>query len=767
MPKVTNIPEALRVHRFHGVNIDPPNHGNECLGECPFCGKDNKYSVNLDTALWRCLSCNIGTSATSESIQGGNDYTFIRVLYEHGNTPNEELRIHRKLLRLDTLIDWGVILSPITGEPLIPAHNTQGEICQLYKYTNMGTLTPAGTTKMALWATPGMHHQLFGMGLFDHHKPKIILCEGPWDAMALYETMKIAQEISEESFLHDTNILAIPGCNTFVQVWCPLFAGKDVTLMFDNDHPRTQGDRVIPSAGYEGMRRVSQILQGADIQPKSISYLSWDPHQGSHNPDLPSGYDVRDALTHGRAVTTPLLRVMAVKQLLGKVKPVPEQWVKDIQAGTNKTGNINVEPIPCKDWKILINAWKKALKWTDGLDKGLSCMLACAVSTKAVGDQLWLKLISPPSSGKSVLCEAMSVSHKYVKALSTFRGFHSGYKSDRTGAEDNSLIPQIRDKTLIIKDGDTLLQAPNLSQILAEARDIYDSVSRNHYRNKIARDYQGIRMTFILCGTESLRRLDSSELGERFLDCVMIQEMPDDLEDEIGWRVANRASREMAYEADGKPETREGPEMIKAKQLTGGYVIYLRENAQKLLSSVKMPDWAKQQCMKLAKFVAFMRARPSITQEESAQRELSFRVISQLVRLAQCLAVVRNEKEVTEDIMNLVSSVALDTARGRTFQIIKTLYQAEEQGMEARAIAIVTNQNEDREKLFLRFLRQIKAVELFAAQIAPGIRTKPRWKLTPTLRDLYYDLVASKEPVEYQDDNEEGNSEGNSEGEYQ
>ena len=146
------------------------------------------------------------------------------------------------------------------------------------------------------------------------------------------------------------------------------------------------------------------------------------------------------------------------------------------------------------------SAWRKALKWTDGLDCALSVMLASVTSTMQVGDQLWVKIIGPASCGKSTLCEALSVNDKYILAKSTIRGFHSGYKSDRDGTEDNSLIVQVRNKTLITKDGDTILQSPNLGQILSDARDLYDCTTRSHYKNKMGKDYVGVRMTWILCG---------------------------------------------------------------------------------------------------------------------------------------------------------------------------------------------------------------------------------------------------------------------------
>jgi len=209
--------------------------------------------------------------------------------------------------------------------------------------------------------------------------------------------------------------------------------------------------------------------------------------------------------------------------------PVPEEWL----TGPSGKARKELYPAHCESWKELVCAWRKAMRWTDGLDRCLGVVLAAIVSTPLPGTQLWVKVVSPASTGKSELAEAAAVSKKYIMAKSTIRGFHSGYQTDKDGKEDNSLISKLSGKTLVTKDGDTLLRSPNLEQILSEARDLFDCVSRTHYRNKQSKDYTGIRMTWILFGTSSLRMIDSSELGERFLDCIIMEDID---ESTMSWR---------------------------------------------------------------------------------------------------------------------------------------------------------------------------------------------------------------------------------------
>jgi hypothetical protein len=367
-------------------------------------------------------------------------------------------------------------------------------------------------------------------------------------------------------------------------------------------------------------------------------------------------------------------------------------------------------------------------------------MLAAVTSTKALGDQLWFKVIGPASCGKSTLCEALSTNTEFVIAKSTIRGFHAGNVEE--GAEDHSLIVRVRDKTLVTKDGDTLLQSPNLSQILAEARDVYDTVSRTHYRTKGGnRDYAGIRMTWLLCGTNALRSIDQSELGERFLDCVIMETIDEDMEDEILMRVAHRAKSNVSIEADGEAISRQDPDMTTAMQLTGGYVGYLRNNAAELLARTHMNDEELKRCTRYGKFVAFMRARPSNRQKETAEREFAARLVTQHIRLAMCLSVVLNRPSVDTDVMKRVRRIALDTARGNTLQIAHLLYRHKEKGLEPQVITRFIAAKDDETRKLLRFLRLIGCIENFEPPSKAGVRFNARWRLTEKFTYLYEQVV--------------------------
>lgn len=434
------------------------------------------------------------------------------------------------------------------------------------------------------------------------------------------------------------------------------------------------------------------------------------------------------------------LRLASLNHLLGALLgPAPQAWQRALAGqqthistlGGNEPSDSNSVAIrTCESYDELVNAWKKAMKWYDGLDHTLSAMLASSMSTQFVGEQLWFLIEGPPSSGKTSLMEGLATARKWYLSKDTIRGFHSGWKRD--DGKDVSLAQMVNGMTLGTKDGDTLLKAPNLTQILAEARALYDKVSRTNYRNDINREYMGHRMTWHLAGTKAIHEIDDSELGARFLCIVAMGKIDEAFEDTVARMAARQEARNMLMISDGKPESQHPAELANAMALSGGYLDFLRNNALELSKSVRVSDRCLDRCGAFGKFIAFMRARASRKEAVvGIEREFSPRLVKQLTRLMIAEACTLGKCETDDEVMSRVHKVMMDTSQGPTLDLINVL-GPHLQGMEVRGLATLMSASDEGLRKQLKFLRKIGVVET-------DVNWK-RWRITPSVYKLWNEV---------------------------
>ena len=285
--------ETLRPYVFHGIYLAVK--GGEALGDCPFCGREDKFTVNIENGLWRCFTCGIG----------GNTITFLQELWKFldKETTNYQELADQRRLQPTSLMEWGLVFSPLVGSWLLPGYSAEGKLHQLYK------LTPV-KGKPRWLATPTLAHKLHGVNLYDHEKETVFIGEGFWDGVAFWEALACCKYDSTGrlinttnigvSLLSEANVLAVPGSNVFFESWLPLFSGKIVNFLWDNDHPRKHpktGAMIAPAA-MSGIRRAAQILRDSKKPPTAVNFLKWGEGTfeglSGFNLDLPSGFDISD-----------------------------------------------------------------------------------------------------------------------------------------------------------------------------------------------------------------------------------------------------------------------------------------------------------------------------------------------------------------------------------------------------------------------------------------------------------------------------------------
>lgn len=729
MPQVIKPPANLRSFLFHGVDLAWSDK-EQAEGDCPFCGKEGRFRVAVETGQWDCKACG----------EHGNPILFLRLLWERSLAYTEaeayaDLARDRGLMSYDTLHDWGACQSIITGEWLLPGYNAKLNLMTLYRWSRdlrgrrLLLATPYEDSSNSSLYAPDKDKITNGLflpvGAFNQDASEVFICEGPWDGMALWELN------------HTRCVLSVPGAGVFSERWLPLFPGKSVVLLYDNDHPKEQKGATVDGAGLTGMKRSARILASAKEPVGQLRYLQWG--EVGYDPSLPDGYDLRDLLTPDGPETQLDKRVERLSQLLSLVAPVPESWIEGASA---KARLKEVSLLPCTSWKELRNHWRKALHWRDDLDHALAVMLAVVLSTEQQGDQLFLQVVADAGSAKTKLCDGLLSASKYCFPLEHLTGFHSGWK-DGSG-EDYSLLARVNGKTMITPEGDVLMSSPHFAEIMSQQRRIFDGTSGASYKNrKEDMRYVGLRTPWIIAGTPALLNMNQARLGDRFLRVIIGQPTGDEC-DTILRRAGYSAARSVEKKSNCDPSSITEAKLLEAYRRTGGYVEYLRADPESLLAGMSSRgngDEVIDECAKLAKFTAAFRARGDTSKDERHDsKELPTRLVIQFVRLAYCLAVVYNHDAPGEKELSVIRKVALDTSRGQTLEIGKRLWKEGLAGSTVDSLAIAMGESPAKIRNQLQFLARIDVVKWFRPE-AKNLSKKVRWKLTPQMRELCHEVL--------------------------
>ena len=717
--KLVEYPRPIRPYVFHGTNIDYDKHNDKSKGTCFECFNDALF-VNHSTGQFRCYACG----------QSGNVYTYLNTIWETLNksivddynqgieTPMDILKALKGISH-ETQQSFGVAYHK-TGTLSFPVFNREQKLVNLCKIS-------IEDAKWKIHSTPGCKTWPFGLQQLPPNNDYEVLyiVEGLWDTMNLYEFF----------INYPPNwswaILGVPGVSNYSREWNQFLAPRNV-IIFDNDHPRRNGQQ----PALQGAIRTKRIIQDQE-NPPTVNIFKWSDEY--HDITLPDGYDISDLiLDHDPDyVVERILKMPKAKQAPGKTAKA--------RAAHKRTKIMDdITPATVTDFQSLIKIYREALHVNDAYEKSLAVVIATLISTELPGENLFLRLISPPGSGKTTMVESFSSERAYVHPVSQLTGLHSGFIDPHAKEEeqDNSIIKRANGKTLIVKDADTLASHPNKNQILSELRDIYDGTSRAEYRNTVSHHYEHIQMTLILCGTDALRDLNRAALGDRWLDCDLIgtddvKPLVDRAADNAYLKVLSglNVTEEDIVQSSGILENFRD---VKAGSI--GYLRYLKENMMELpvprLTREQL-DWIKT-CGEL---LSLMRAQVKREKEEIVSRpraDLATRSSSQLTKLAVCVALATNKQELDAEVESIISKVVQDTAASIQFDICKFLYEAGDKGQTIMDISDKIHMGETSVRNRLHDLRMYGMVQHGHRNNRSGNRGRAQqiWKLKQHAQEL-------------------------------
>lgn len=688
-----------KIFEYHGVQFKPSKK-QIIQADCPLCLAENKFFVNISTGQFDCKVCG----------ESGNKYSFLQKFHATclGQTSSKKYSQLSKArgIPVDIITQWQVAWNFLTEKWMFPAYNHKGSIANLYTKEDKG-----------IYSSPDcLQHPLNLQALTT--QGTIWLTEGAWDGMALTTILSSIKEVrknekkvissasGKDSFLKDNVVLALPGCNQHKEDWDQYLRKKKVIICFDNDYPKISGI----SPGWSGSLKLFRKLKNV---ASKVLLLRWG--EAGYSEALKDGFDINDLLRE----LPPIKSYLRIKKLLVSPKVVEEE----------DTEETDITPLHRTQFAEVEADYRARYSVSQNLLDCLVLMLATIISTELEGDQVWLRVIGPPSSGKTTLAEGVSADRRYVIPRSVLSGLHSGYRA--TG-KDCSLIPKFQNKTMIIKDGDTLLSSPKRDKILSELRDLFDGSSRSEYLNGEVKIYENIKTTFILCGTDALRLLNRTSLGERFLDCEVVG----DGEDTSHYLqiAASSIYQKVATTFQDDKERKD----TYLKQSLMGFIGHLKTT----LRETPCPTLSKAsegQIIALGRLLTIFRAKVDRETEELGIKprvEVGARVVSQLIKLAICIGIVLGKKEIDHDVVRIIQKVVKDSGKGFMQEIIK--YLSESKGRTTQQVRDYLKCSESQARLKLRELLKLKIV--WKKDISNNSDNRGRdshfWQLHPQVIEL-------------------------------
>ena len=290
----------------------------------------------------------------------------------------------------------------------------------------------------------------------------------------------------------------------------------------------------------------------------------------------------------------------------------------------------------------------------------IKVMLAGVVAHHFESDPLWIFLIAPPSSLKTELIASLD-NLKEIHQISSLtpHTLFSGLKKTKGQQESNSILENIGDKILTLKDFTTVLsmRREDRSVVLSQLREIYDGRFDASYGSGVKINWKG--RIGLIAGVTPIIDIHYSVfqlLGERFIQ----YRLPGVDESQL----AERAVADLGGETNIRQRAKEA---VKA---------YLESLEIPPIKEIKIPADIRTCLGNLASLV--VRARSGVIRD-SYSKDMSYipepeapaRLVKQLAILACGLAVLEGRRQVSIADYLLTLKVGLDCIPRQRMKVIE------------------------------------------------------------------------------------------------
>lgn len=604
---------SVRIYKELGF-LPKQQNDSESLGDCVFCGKTNKLSVNINNGLYRCFSAVCGKE--------GNATQFLWDWWSLQKEENESegyasWKEHEKErgIPIQIMLDCGIVMWD--DHLYIPIFNQGGtEILNLMRFQ-------PENPKVKIKGLHGVDRFLWGLQFYHEQNKTNYLCEGEWDGIALWGQL---QGSGGSGF----NVFAAPGANIFKDDFCPLFKGKSNKVIFDND--------------AEGEKGTEKFLKKCGPSSKEVKVIKWLPK-------FPIKFDIRDFFKAGGD--------------LAGLEEMLEPPTGNTLGKTNAAGqNIPTMEFPVLDenrpsFDSVLEKYKKWLFMTEDLEKAIRLAFTTVIANQIPGDPLWLYIVGPPSSGKTEILNSIGEVEGCVMASSiTAQTLISGFPGE--GEKDPSLIPKLIGKVFVLKDFTEILKMNSAAKdkIYSQLRGAYDGRVEDRFGNSVGlRSYVG-HFGMLAGVTPAIFSDSNATLGERFLLFHLFKTKAGVSIEELILGALENVGDEVQMRSD----------------LIGAAKSFLEYK----LSREQIPELDRDYLLRIigvAQIVAMLRATVDRHQFKGTvnyrpQEELGTRIAKQLKKLMLSAGCLHYPPKAGKDEYDLAVRVALDSCIGFNLEIL-------------------------------------------------------------------------------------------------
>lgn len=662
-------PEAeeskLSIFEFHGVNFRK-QQGKQHQGDCPFCDESNHFFVNEKTGQFDCKKCGVE----------GNAYGFLKQF--HAFHLKQTKKEHYEALAELRGLTWQwwknekVAFDAVSERFLIPVKNLEGNIANLAAaFEHDG--------KFQTWGTKGCAAHLFGGEAIKDFNGTIYFCEGYWKRQALRYLLQ-KNEVPESSYI----VTGSPGAATFKKPWVEALTGKEVVFCYDNN-----------AAGNDGAQKAMTLL---NEKAKSLRFVKWPDDTAL----FPEGYDVR-------------------KLVMDRMKKPKGAW-KDLQAMMIPYGDHKPKKTLKRDtFNAVLKDFKARVHVTETFKDALLVAFAVCFSVRLPDDAVWLFLVGPPGSGKSLLIQSFAGSpHCESTSKLTSTSLVSGWRGGGDG--DASLLPKLKNRTLLVKDYTTIKGMPSSVQedLYGMLRDCYDRNVVVPYGTGETKRYKDINFSMLAGVTHIIHGDNRATLGERFLKFEILDTNYDP-ELQIRAAITNVI------------------ELIDTEEYLQASVEAFLEKPVDLEKLPTVPDWVTDRVVALVQIASYLRAcvhRVAGDLSARPEAEIGTRLGKQLIKLGRCLAFTLDKEEIDEECYRIMEKVTFDTVIGWSLEIVEHL-QDNEDGCRIRDIATHLQVSYSFVQKKMNDLQELRVVVAKPIPHEGKGRPELAWHLTDKFRELW------------------------------